>query len=213
MRIHLIALPIALFLALPAAAQDIGSVREVRDWAYGTPEASNRRDLFARTKVTANERVETVANGGLHLRFLDRTDFHLGPESVVFLDEFVYDRKTSAGKMALTLSKGTFRFISGKMKKDLITLRTPTALIGIRGTNFLVSVADNGATGIIVEEGEVDVTPNLGGGDTVAVLAGSTVAVTATGAVEVGAQVTIQDPAAAGPGDGGQNESEGGSAH
>jgi hypothetical protein len=162
--------------------------------AYGTPETSDRRPLYGRTKVTANERVETVDGGGLHLRFLDNTDFHLGSQSVVVLDEFVYDPDTSAGKMAIRLSQGTFRFVSGKLIKSGVSIRTPTALIGIRGTDFLVVVEENGTTGVVVEEGEVVVTPNIGGGEPVVVVAGATALVGTGGAVDLGARVEVEDP-------------------
>lgn len=190
-------LPFALLLSTPVAAQEIGRVRDVLIYAYGTPEASDRRALFGRTRVSANETVETVDGGGLHLRFNDDTDFHLGSQSTVMLDEFVYDPDTSAGKMAIRLSKGTFRFVSGKLIKSGVAIRTPTALIGIRGTDFLVVVEENGTTGVVVEEGEVVITPNIGGGDPVVVVAGSTALVGTGGVVEVGARVEIDDPAEA----------------
>lgn len=191
-RFVLIALIAVLSMpALPAAAQEIGRVREVVLDAYGTPAARDRRPLYGRTKVSANE---TVDGGGLHLRFLDRTDFHLGSKSVVILDEFVYDPATSAGKMVIRMSKGTFRFVSGKMVKSGVAIRTPTALIGIRGTDFMVVVEDNGTTGVVVTEGEVEITPNIGGDVPVIVAAGSTALVGTNGAIDLGARIEIEDP-------------------
>jgi len=191
---RLLFLPLVLVMSLPASAQEIGRVRQVVLDAYGTPEAKDRRPLYGRTRVTANERIETVDGGGLHLRFLDNTDFHLGSQSIVVLDEFVYDPDTSAGKMAIRLSKGTFRFVSGKLIKSGVAIRTPTALIGIRGTDFLVVVEENGTTGVVVEEGEVFITPNIGGGDPVIVAAGATALVGTSGAIDLGARVEVEDP-------------------
>jgi hypothetical protein len=193
MRIFLL-LPLIVLFSLPVSAQDIGRVREVLVYAYGTPETRDRRALFGRTKVSANETVETVDGGALHLRFNDDTNFHLGSKSTVILDEFVYDPDTSAGKMAIRLSKGTFRFVSGKLNKEGVAIRTPTALIGIRGTDFLVVVEENGTTGVVVEEGEVVITPNIGGGDPVVVVAGSTALVGTSGVVDLGAQFEVEDP-------------------
>lgn len=194
-RFVLIALIAVLSMpALPAAAQEIGRVREVVLDAYGTPAARDRRPLYGRTKVSANETVETVDGAGLHLRFLDRTDFHLGSKSVVILDEFVYDPATSAGKMVIRMSKGTFRFVSGKMVKSGVAIRTPTALIGIRGTDFMVVVEDNGTTGVVVTEGEVEITPNIGGDVPVIVAAGSTALIGTNGAIDLGARIEIEDP-------------------
>ena len=83
---RLLFLPLVLVMSLPASAQEIGRVRQVVLDAYGTPEAKDRRPLYGRTRVTANERIETVDGGGLHLRFLDNTDFHLGSQSIVVLE-------------------------------------------------------------------------------------------------------------------------------
>ena len=194
----------AVLLAIPltvtsARALDIGSVQSVLVYAYGTPEAKNGRALFPRSKVATNEVVETVSDGGLHLTFLDGTDFRLGAESRVTLDEFVYDPKVSSGKMALNLSKGVFRFVSGKLDKSGVRLVTPTVSIGIRGTDFFVVVADDGATSVKVEEGEVEVTP-LSGGTPQIVAAGSAAQFAADGAVSLNVQVVVSDPGVTGAG-------------
>ena len=50
------------------------------------------------------------------------------------LDEFVYDPATGSGKLAMTATKGVFRLVGGKISKsEPVTLKTPTATIGIRG--------------------------------------------------------------------------------
>ena len=58
----------------PVLAQgNIGAVRNVVVYAYGTPEGENRGALFARTRVFAQERIETVRTGGLQIEFIDGT--------------------------------------------------------------------------------------------------------------------------------------------
>jgi hypothetical protein len=146
----LIAVPCA-----PAASQtaEIGDVRRVLIWAYGTPPATARRDLYERSKVVANEVVETVENGALHLRFADGSEFRVGPGSRATLDSFVYNPGTNAGEMVLTLVRGTFRFISGRLNKQGMRLVTPTAAIGLRGTDIFVHVAADGTTSLGVRDG------------------------------------------------------------
>lgn len=181
------------FTVTSAHALEIGTVQSVLVYAYGTPEAKSRRALFPRTKVTTNEVVETVSNGGLHLTFRDGTDFRLGAKSRVTLDEFVYDPNASSGKMVLNLSKGVFRFVSGKLDKSSVRLVTPTVSIGIRGTDFFVVIADDGATTVKVEEGEVEATP-LSGGAPQIVVAGSAAQFSANGTVSLDVQVVVSDP-------------------
>jgi hypothetical protein len=145
------------FSAGPSRAQapsaEIGDVRRVLIWAFGTPPTAARRNLYERSKVVANEAVETVENGALHLRFRDGTEFRLGPASRAILDTFVYNPDTNNGEMALSLVRGTFRYISGRMNKQNIRLLTPSAAIGLRGTDIFVHVAEDGTTSLGVREG------------------------------------------------------------
>lgn len=137
-----------------AAQQEIGGVELVRVWATGTPPESTRRDLVVEDQVFRNEFVETVRDGALHLRFLDDTEFRLGSNSRAVLDSFVYDSDTDTGEIALTLSRGLFRYVSGKLKGEKITIKTPTATVGLRGTVVTIFVGPDGETIVDVDDGE-----------------------------------------------------------
>ena len=130
--------------AQPAGAEaqpNIGSVDVVRIWAYGTPVGVSKRDLLVKDAVFGNERVETVRDGALHLRFVDDTVFRLGSNSSAVLDKFVFDPDTGTGEIALSLSKGLFRYVSGILKGPAVTIRTPTATIGLRGSDTVICVS------------------------------------------------------------------------
>ncbi len=80
---YLLALAYALIVCSlftgPALAQaNIGAVRNVVVYAYGTPEGEDRGALFARNRVFARERIETVRSGGLQIEFIDGTNLRLG---------------------------------------------------------------------------------------------------------------------------------------
>ena len=75
--------------------------------------------------------------------------------------------------------QGVFRFISGKINKRGIRLLTPTVGIGIRGTDFTVAIATDGGTSVSVAEGEIEITPTVGG-DPVIVATGQIATVSAT---------------------------------
>lgn len=175
------ALALAAGLATGATqAQTIGSVQLVQVWAYGTPPNAGKRDAFVRDPVVANELVETVDNGALHLKFEDGSELRLGSASSATLDKFVYDPGSRGGEMAVDMTRGAFRFISGKLNESGIRLRTPTALIGIRGTDVLINVDPYGGTIIAVLAGVVAVQNlNAGGAASVSVAAGQAVAVAA----------------------------------
>ncbi|MFH0934695.1 MAG: FecR domain-containing protein, partial [Pseudomonadota bacterium] len=69
----------------------------------------------------------------------------LGAKSATQLNEFRYDPVTRDGNMLVSVLKGSLRFVTGLLGKHnpkAVGIRTPTATIGIRGTDFIVSVED-----------------------------------------------------------------------
>ena len=76
-------------------AEEIGSVEIVLVYAYGTPPADNRKALYIEDDVVANEVVETVKKGALHIGFLDDSKFRLGSSSRATLNTFVYPSRKS----------------------------------------------------------------------------------------------------------------------
>ena len=175
------------------AAGEIGDVQRVKVWAYGTAPDTTRAPLFWADDVVLDEVVETVEDGALHIRFLDGTKLRLGSASQVTLDTFVYDPSTSAGELTADLGEGVFRFITGKLNKEGIEIRTPVAVIGVRGTDFIVSVAASGLTVVAVLAGTVTVTARGAGGASATATAGRSVTVTEAGQVTTGAAGAIQD--------------------
>lgn len=137
------------------ATSSIGMVERVVVWGYGTPPQRATRDLFVRTAVVEDEQIETPRDGAVHLVFADGTSFRLGSQSKAMLDRFVYDPSRARGQMSLDLGVGAFRFISGRMDKRDYSLRTPTATIGLRGTDFIVDVLADGTTYVTVLSGAV----------------------------------------------------------
>ncbi len=172
--------PFALGSQTANSAGEIGVVRLVKVWAFGTPPQATRGPLFRIDDLFSNELVETVENGALHILFLDDTTLRLGSLSQVTLDSFVYDPNTSSGEMVVDLGEGIFRFITGKMNKNGIQVRTPVAVIGVRGTEFIVEVGPDGTTTVSVIEGAVEVTAREGGGASVSVGVGRAVVVNAS---------------------------------
>ncbi len=162
------------------AADSIGAVNAVIVYAYGSPPGASRKPIYLHDAVFADEVVETIRNGGLHILFRDDTDLRLGSASTMTLDKFIYNPDTNAGELVASMSRGVFRFITGKIKKQGVSLKTPTSLIGIRGTDLTVVVQDDGTTQIAVAQGSVTVTP-VNGGDAATVNAGQGATVGAAG--------------------------------
>ena len=106
------------------------------------------------------------------ITFLDESIVRLTEHSQLLIDEYIYDPDPSKAKMALTFGLGTARFITGNLNridKQNITLKTPTANIAIRGTDFTATVDELGRSLIILlpdsfglSSGEIEVVTATG---------------------------------------------------
>lgn len=144
-RIVLMAFAAAL-AAGPASAR-VGVTSVTDGDPLGQPPAEPERVLRIGVDVQANERITTRANDRAHVVFLDGTALTIGPNSALVIDKYVYDPNRKAGDIALNVTRGTFRFVGGAISKNNeVTIKTPTATIGIRGGIVTFSVSDAGAT-------------------------------------------------------------------
>lgn len=129
----------------------------------------------ARPIVTAPrlpiESMDTVRTGAGRVKivFVDQSTVSVTEQSKLVIDSFVYDPNPKKSKMALKFASGTIRFATGKgMPKNNINLRTPSATIAVRGTDFTSTVDDFGKSLIILlpeadgSVGEITVTNAAG---------------------------------------------------
>jgi hypothetical protein len=128
--------------------------------AVGTRAAATSEPLYFGHEVYAQETVTTPANGATVMRFHDQTQLQIGANSTIVLDRFVYDPNVDTSNGSIKFAKGVFRYIGGQAKsEDNIKLSTPTTTLTIRGTKFIIYVADDGGTTVSVIDGKVDVQP------------------------------------------------------
>ena len=166
----------------PASAgpESIGAVNKLQNIAYGQQVESQKLKLSLSDQVYQNETLETEPDASLQVGFLDGTTVQLEGASQLVLDQYVYDPATSGGTAALNFGAGVFRFVSGQMNHDGITLETGATTIGIRGTALAIRVGMTGATVVDVIKGAIVVHPKNGDKD-VMVAQGQRVTVTSAG--------------------------------
>ena len=90
-----------------------------------------------------------TAKGTMQIDFVDETRVDITEHSRLLIDEFVYDPSNGVGKLGLKASLGTMRYASGQIAKKYkqnVKIRTPSATIGVRGTDFVLVVDEVGAT-------------------------------------------------------------------
>jgi hypothetical protein len=184
-------------MAVPSRteARTVGEIALVRLWAYAHPAGeTDWTDVFARDPVAFGSSLRTAEDAAVHVHFEDGSDFRVGENSEVVIDSYVYDPVTGAGEMTAKLAKGVFRFISGRLREDRIRFVTPSATVGILGTDVWIEVLADGTTIVDVNEGRVSVVGN-GGGDVVEIVPGENVYVDGgTGAAVKGPRVVSRDP-------------------
>lgn len=140
-----------LISATPAALANIGSVtqsRGISEVVKRTAKVPTRPQL----PVDKMDKVQT-GNGRVEIKFIDDSTVKVTEHSKLVIDDFVYSGKPSTSRMALRFASGTARFAtgqSGKMNKANINLRTPTATIAVRGTDFAATVDDFGKSLVIL---------------------------------------------------------------
>jgi len=101
------------------SASPAGEVAAVAVWAFGTPEGGPRGGLFLGNPVFAQERLETVENGALHVELAEDTQLRLGSASAVVIDNFVYAGQTSASTFLASVAAGVCRFVRARSMKRI----------------------------------------------------------------------------------------------
>lgn len=90
-----------------------------------------------------------TANGRMRIDFVDETRVDLTEHSRLLIDEFVYDPANDVGSLSIKASLGGVRYASGQIAKRYrqnVKIKTPSATIGVRGTDFIMVVDETGGT-------------------------------------------------------------------
>jgi len=136
------ALVSGMLAAAPVAANDIAQIKTLT----GTViiERGAERLLGAvGTRMQQADVVRTGIDGSVGITFTDNTLISAGPNSIVVLDRYAFDSTTHEGRLDTSVRAGTLSVVSGKIAKqspDAMTVKTPSTILGVRGTEFFVQV-------------------------------------------------------------------------
>jgi len=136
--------PVALLAAAAAAAaaDDVGQVKVAKGQVSVD---RNGQSLPAQVgmALAAADVVKTGADGSVGITMRDNSRLSAGPNSVLALDQFEFDATTHQGRFEASLQRGTLAVVSGRIARQspqAMTVRTPSAVLGVRGTDFVVAV-------------------------------------------------------------------------
>ena len=135
---------IALGLSAGAAAAEIGQIKVARGQVTVEREGQTVPATVG-TRLQTSDIVRTGADGSVGITMGDDSLLSAGPNSVLSLDRYEFDPTTNRGRFDAKLNKGTLSVISGKIAKQTpgaMTVQTPAAILGVRGTEFVVSADD-----------------------------------------------------------------------
>jgi hypothetical protein len=136
------ALGLALFgLVTSATATDIGQIKvskgQVSVERNGQPMPGN-----VGTRLQPADVLKTGPDGSVGITMTDNSLLSAGPNSVLLLDRYEYDDVADKGRFDAQLKKGSLSVVSGRIAKEspeAMTVRTPSAMLGVRGTEFVVT--------------------------------------------------------------------------
>lgn len=146
-------LKLLLILSTSSTAATIGSITEQ---VNAVPSIQRQKQTLTGAKGTGLEMLDTVRTqqGKVGLTFADNTKVQVTENSKLVIDDFVYDPSSkTGGKLAINIALGTVRYASGQIAKNSpqsVAINTPTATIGVRGTDFSASVDELGRSTIIL---------------------------------------------------------------
>lgn len=134
---------LALCCAMPAAA-DIGQIK-TRKGQVSVERNGQAMPGVVGMRLEAADTLKTGADGSVGITMRDNSMLSAGPNSILSLERFEFDATTSQGRFDTQLQRGTLAVVSGRIAKQspqAMTVRTPSAQLGVRGTDFVVSTGE-----------------------------------------------------------------------
>ena len=126
----------------PIAQKPIAQIKKVTGQA-AVVRSGERRPAKVGDMLFVKDVIETGSDGGIGITFIDNTVFSAGPSSQIALDEFQFDSNDFRGAMLADMRQGTLAVVSGDIARSTpgaMKIKTPTAILGVRGTTFAVQV-------------------------------------------------------------------------
>jgi hypothetical protein len=139
----LVALAAVAAAGMAAAADDAGRVKVVKG-QVDIERSSRRLPATVGMKLQEGDLIVTGRDGSVGVTFNDDSLLSVGPDSVLAIDRFAFDSTTHAGRFDTSLRQGTLSAVSGKIAKqspEAMKVRTPSTILGVRGTEFVVRAA------------------------------------------------------------------------
>jgi hypothetical protein len=127
-----------------SAPEPVGYVKTVTGEAFVITAGQSVKALPG-TAVLLGSLLKTAPASTLGVTFKDNTLMSFGPDTEMSVDEYLYAPAEGDLKLSTRLTRGSLNYVSGviaKLKPTAVTVKTPTGIIGVRGTQFVAKVED-----------------------------------------------------------------------
>ena len=147
----------ALGLVIPLATSPVHAQTRVGEAAVVKNEVvrvagSSTTQINVGDGLLRDEVVRTGLDSATRLVMADSTNLSLGPSATIKLDRTVFNDEHSYREIAIRMTSGAFRFVTGNSQKTAYKITTPLATIGVRGT-ILDVLSQRGRTIVVLQEG------------------------------------------------------------
>jgi hypothetical protein len=137
---------LALFVCFygSSAAAEIGQIKNVSGqvslWRNNVEKSAKPGDLLEQADV-----LTTGVNGSVGVTLIDNCRLSAGPNSRIEIKQFHFNPTTNEGEFLTDMQRGTLAIVSGQIAKrspDAMKVKTPTTILGVRGTTFALKVEE-----------------------------------------------------------------------
>lgn len=131
-------------VAPAAMAGEIGQIKTVKG-AVVIVRGGQELRATSGAPLQQADHVVTRADAAAGITFADNSMISLGPDSELDISRFSFGAKTEPDALEATLHHGTLSAVSGKIvakSPEAMKIRTPTTILGVRGTEFFVQVVN-----------------------------------------------------------------------
>jgi hypothetical protein len=138
------AIALGAWLVASVGAAEIGRIK-VANGPVTVERKGESRPGAVGTRLESSDVVKTGAAGSVGITMADNTLLSAGPNSILSLDRFDFDPTSNQGRFDAQLQKGSLAVVSGRIAKqspEAMTVRSPSTILGVRGTEFVVAAND-----------------------------------------------------------------------
>ncbi len=130
-------------VSLPAWAEEAAGMVKTSTGQVSIEREGKKIVALVGATVFAQDKLRTGPDGAVGVTLRDNTLLSAGPNSIIAVEKFVFDGTSHDGNMSIGIRKGTLSVATGKIAKktpESVDFRTPTSVLGVRGTEFVIEV-------------------------------------------------------------------------